>query len=906
MAYVRPLRFLAGLGLVAVTLLGACSSSEAPAGPPGAPLQPGDELTYELFSTTKLFDDATTNAVTPPDASGAMHIPSGASALAGVARGDVLLAGVSAKFPHGLLRLVTKVDAAGDGVTVQTIPTPIQMAFRKLHVKGKRRLDDLAGAKSPWNKPDLTPKDVGGAHASEVVDFYLFDGDGNPATTDDQVHIRGELGGGYEYLFGIDVDWGEVMDLPKAVSECVINVVTGSGCSVKDLLPEVKAGLSLTAEAKASLLVEGAAFEGYDGKYTLASITTDPPVIAMGPLVFVIGLDVVAELSGSASSAFSLSTGAGFQAGAELSFSSKSGVIFKPPSESHSFDPPKVQVGLHAKARVQVGPKLSLLLYDVMGPTASLFAFAELAADREKTPCFSAKIGAGVELGLTLGVRIPGYGPVEFGSASKAFDLFSLEAATGSCSAPAGTNTLPPGSGPDADKLLTPSYAPWSKQWSEVPSGFEFQYGALSGTQLTRAIDGRYFAAGANFGALTKIDETGSVLWARKLTDTTHPTETGPEATSLVVRAVAPALDGTVVGATNPYGLVKIGQSGGVVWGERFELATGRSGGPNGSSTEGHALTGITPDGSGGFFVIGTHNAPDPSGGSADQPVRGVVMHVDGDGGVAWSKAYTRAGRFLYPVTIDRLGGALVITGLDVDPVKLDRRTFVLRLDETGAVQTANDLGCTEMPNEPMQPTTALVSHAGNLVVGGFVGSYYRGFLVALKPDGTTAWGAMPWTGSGLSYLHLDSLVELPTTGFVAAGSYVDGYENPQVALLGLDATGKIQWLHRYKPVTVDPGQSEWASLLATDDGGLFTIAHAIVPSASGHGALWAMKPFAKDGSIAFKVGAASVLTPTKADGACTPQLTAVTVTGEALDPKPAPMGLTVEKPSVTGVAQAP
>lgn len=872
----------------------ACSSPEPDAPQsvlPGTPLQPGDELEYKLFPTTKLLDDEAANAITPPDTNGTIRIPASLASLANLARGNVLLAYQTNRFPQGLLRLVSKVEQEGDTKVVYTVVAPVELAFQKLHVKATRRIDDFAGQSVTWVRPDLKPLASGKAHAKEAVDFYLFNGDNDISTKGDQLHVHGELGGGYEYLFGIDFDWDEITEIPKKIVDCVLD-----SCNVKDLLPELKAGIKIEADANTNLWIEGAASYNYKKNYTLAKIDPSPKV-GVGPLLFDVDLSVIAEISGSASAQFSLATEAEFGTGAELSFSTKTGAKYVEPYETHSFTPPTIEVGLHANARVQVGSKLALLLYGAVGPTASLYAVAEVAADRAKTPCYSATIGAGITLGLELGINFPAIGYIDLASTSKSFDLFKKQVATGGCSAPPHTNTLPPGSGADAEMLLSPQYTPWSKTWDGIANSYAYSLGSLQSTHALRAIDGNAIITGSTLGPISKVDREGTLLWSRKISDAAYPTETGPEKIPLIVTHTAPATDATMIAITQPYGFVKVGQSGGVAWGKRFDLKPGKSIGANGNSTEGHTLTSIIPDGSGGFFLSGTYNAP----GEEEQPVLGLILHIDENGEIIWSKTVSAEdGHWLYPVTLDRLENTIVISGMRYNNKPIERSTFVLRLGTDGSLQGSSILACAEL-DEQMQPTTSTVTHDGNLVFAGFLGPYYRGFLLGMNPDGEVTWGRMPWANSALSYLRINSLTELPTTGFVATANYTDGYGPSSLAVLGLDVLGNIQWLKQF----VTPGaESGFSAALPTDQGGIFTAAR--VAKDTNTSTLWALTPFAKDGDIQFQSNTVNTATPKYANDDCTPQTSKLTVKIADIDVKMAPMQLVVEDVSPTMKTQAP
>lgn len=63
---------------------------------------------------------------------------------------------------------------------------------------------DLQGAAN-----DLAPRGLStGAGATLPIDIVLFDGDGNPATTNDRVELVGFIGGTTSVGFTLAFDWG--------------------------------------------------------------------------------------------------------------------------------------------------------------------------------------------------------------------------------------------------------------------------------------------------------------------------------------------------------------------------------------------------------------------------------------------------------------------------------------------------------------------------------------------------------------------------------------------------------------------------------------------------------------------------------------------------------------------------
>jgi hypothetical protein len=880
--------------LGAVCLLVGCGST--PAG-----LLPGEELTFEPFKSTRVLDAATVEALGPLDAQGLLHVAALPSSLKDLKARQVLVGTLSASHPHGLLRMVTQVTPEADGsLTVSSVPVPPQLAFKRLHAKLKRTVADIGGAGTTWDRSGA--QKPGGAHAQEDLDTVLYDADGDTSTTNDQLRLQGHLGGGYTYFLGIDFDWGVLDDLPGEVADCVLSVF--QSCDIKAKMPELKIGYQATADSLADLTVTGQAYLSFEKTVPLANIVLDPPAYVVGPLVFVPAVTVTAKFKGEASADFALSTHHAATVGSELAWSSSTGTTWQPPSETHEDTVSLASVGLQAKVRAEVDAQLTVLLYDVLGPSATVAVWAELDADQtQSASCYTAKAGLDFTLGLEAGINVPGYGLVDFGHVDQTWPIIDGTLAQGSCEVPSGATTLGPGDGADAEHLAHPTFTPISRAWAGLIDSHPAERESVQGARLTRTIDGRIVAAGTTFTALSKFDEQGNLIWAREVRDTTFPTPSGTESRLLQPLAVAPTADAKLLVVTQPRGFYQVTQSGTVDWAKRVVLPDEPTfGGPDGDGVSAHAFTDVLSDGAGGFFVVGSHvalgSAPDVG------PVQALLLHLDAQGAVTFAKTYTAPGHQLYPVRVLPFAGGLALVGLDwqASPTLL-RRAFVLQVGLDGAPVSSKDYACSELAGQTAQFTTGLISHEGNLVLAGFQGDYDRGLVVGLRPDGSTAFAATPWTGSGLYYLFPRSLQELPTGGFALAGDAIYESNAEETMLAQLDAQGRMLWVDGYQ-LAADPGalgDSGRGALLRTDDGGLFSLSTSTAPNASSHGSVWLNKVYLRDGTITYGSGATRYPNRAHTEGACTLGSTAFQVQLAALDVALAPVSLAVKTPLTQG-----
>lgn len=834
----------------------ACSRDDAPAG------APPDELSYELFSSTTFLQGADLAALTAtPD--GTLSFATAPASLAKVEAGSILLAGISPATPQGLVRAVTSVERQGAGLKLTTLQAPIQLAFRKLHVKTTR--DVVNFAQSPATRSDVStrsvrPRDLGvgvDAGASLPLDFLLYDADDDPATTNDQIGIRGSLGGGFHFSLSIDVDWGDVLDLPAAIKSCIASipgVLVGKlpDCSPTALLPEVKVRFEADPYMNASASLYGAASLSYEKKFDLATIVLSP--IPIGPLVFVPSVDVTAKVEGAA--------GAGFTVGAHGDVVLESSVALS----SKHLDAPDItpiavkkvefaaddtKVILQASAKVGVGARLNVELYGIVGPYAEATAYAQVKADAFANPCWSLHVG----VDTVLGVRVTSPTLPFIGSVTlldwKGFEATPIdeELTTGSCLPVEKGPALPPGSGPDATTYAAPAFAPWAHLFTGIGDDGavrSFLEDGREWTDAVRAIDGRYVVVGSRDDAAVKLDEAGSLVWSRRYR---RDANTPP----LVLRRLVPTSDAAMMILAQAQNgehasLLKIGQAGGVYFRKVIDLAP-----ESGCDFE---PFGLLRDTQSGFYLLAECNGGERAAlAHLDENADVISVRLFGD---PLTKGSTGNERTIAPTAFATMGDTAVVLGTSTTTLE-GARMFAIRLGDAGAPIWANRaIGCADAPD--LNPSQARMNRDHELTIVGTAADHRAGLGMRLKDDGTLAFANISrFDASGSSPFDIYAFAELPTTGILVAGSTTNtglaagtpGTETSLV-LASLDAIGRTLWAKSYTL----PGMRSmsFSSLNLTDDGGALVTAmtqHASTPA----GGLFAMKAFAKDGDLAGAAG---------------------------------------------------
>jgi hypothetical protein len=840
----RRLHSFTGLSLLVVLIAACGSDDEAPKQPTPAPA--ADEISYELFASTKQLSEADLALVTNIEPAGRITFASEPPGLAGVAEGTIFLGGITPKTPHGLLRFVTGVDRSNGGFALETTAAPLQAAFKKLHAKAQRKGEPFADGLPPLEVKDLSPLTIrpqfsvvkGTGGVTKSYDIVIFDGDGDVGTTNDQVKVEATFGGGFVYEVTLDIDWGFVDRLPETVGECikaVAKIVTGQkpSCNPTDLLPEAKVSFRadpfLTLDAKAS----GAASLLYEKDVEVGVINLTP--FALGPLVFTPSVDIIAHVEGGASARFEVGAHARADFKSSVVVSSKNaGVpVFNPPTlDNFDVRADEPVLDLHAKAEVSVGARLNAPLYGVAGPYATLSGVARINASPFENPCFKVTLGIETELGVRITTpRLPGIGYLTIADASTGpISLIDKEVASGACTIPPDP-PRPPGGGPTPTTLQQPTFTPWAKvlAGADIDGVAAASISSFGWPDLTPSIDGRYLLGGESALALHKIDRDGNVTWLTRLGE---PPPAPVTRRNRVLRAV-PATNGEILALLRPentsaFALAKVGQSGALDWTREYVSPSTDVCVP--------IVTGLFKDPGRGYVVVGQC-----------QPNRGFIVRVNEDGDIVRARVFAEASSRLAKPTLatTTTDGELVVVGEVAQDGDLEW-TFVTRLDADDRPTASTAFRCPE--RIVAQPAAVIPAEQGGITVVGTANGL--GMIARVRKDNSLGFVKYPNIGVGVaSSMNITSVQELSTTGMVIganAGNVSGQAPTHWFMLAGLDSGGSTLWARRYF-LPADP--ITFPSLRLTDDGGVFV--SAISSSMNGQiGTAYAMKVFAKDGFL--------------------------------------------------------
>lgn len=801
-----------------------------------APHPETDEVEAVAFETTTILSQATLDALVS-DHAGRLTFSGTPPQLANIDVDTVLVGGQAAAAPRGLCRMVTNVEASSEALVLDTEDVPLQVAFRKLHLRTKRRQVSRLRANTPHSQPLASAGD----QDTDYLDVFAFNGDGNPDTEDDQVRVNGTLSGSLFYEFNVDTDWGEVMNLPKAVYDCLHELFGGGDCSVQSLLPPVQAGMKLDAGAEADLSLKGSAFLSYATEHEVLSEDLMPFMV--GPVLVVPELEVRAEIDGSASSAFEFHGRSAASVQSAVAYSTAEGATFTPPQGSFDFAAPKVNAKLGADARIAIGPRLTARAFGLMGPYAGLRVFSELKADQTSATCWTVHGGVSGEVGFDASVHFPKLGEVNIASAGKEFTVVDEIVASGECEPLSAEQTMTPTAGvPSEDAFAHPSVAPWVRSYSDMSASHpaEATGAGPSWIESTGTIDGRFMVAGSASEVLSKLDPDGAPVWARSFRSA-DPFPDGAEHPLLPSRVV-PRGDAGMFVVAYPWSLLSVSADGTLQWAKRFEAPF---------QSQWLRFTAAVARADGGVLLVG-NRAPNELS-KLDGDVWLVAVSASGE--VLWSKRWGKSGQGEVAWTAFASGEDTIVAG-STHLANGDFIPFALRVTPDGTLKWATELTISDASGPQRAFFTAGATTAkGDMVLGGAVETApRRGLVVKLTPEGKLAWLTAEGVQSFVVGPAITSIVALPSTGYLVAGDYTGAQGRQDVMLASLDGNGHTSWMRRYGGTGVAAGgaydSDTHPSLTLTRDGGVLLTAYT--DSLAERGVL-AAKLRAQDGVVAFE-----------------------------------------------------
>ncbi len=363
------------LSIAAVALLAVFGLAGCGGGGGGG----SDTTTQDIVipSTSKVVDDTTTQALSSVSSDGSiLTFSQNSSQLQSLSSGDVVAVGITDSTPYGLLRKVTSVSTVGSVVVVETTQATLSDAVQsgsivisktltQSELKASKALKKGVVLKKSNTAKAVFRKNKTVSRAVEALEFsldlkdvVLYDDDGNESTTTDQIKVNGSIGIGLDFSLDIDIDNFQI----------------------------TRASFKNTGTEKTDLKITAGVSEVVKKKVELYSFVFSPITVWVGYLPVYITPVVTINVGVDGSVTAGITTGATQQVAVAsgLSYSDGDWTPISEITSEFSFEPPTLSK--NASVKGYAGPKLDLMFYGSVGPSADIYGYLKLVADTNSNP----------------------------------------------------------------------------------------------------------------------------------------------------------------------------------------------------------------------------------------------------------------------------------------------------------------------------------------------------------------------------------------------------------------------------------------------------------------------------------------------------------------------------------------
>jgi alpha-tubulin suppressor-like RCC1 family protein len=342
---------------------------------------------YELLppiipDTTEVLTSITTDHLASVSGDGVEFIfTQSTPELEALTTGDIMAGNTSPNAPNGFLRKVTSIQTVGGQVVVDTSAATLDEAIQQGEVNIDQALtpDQIQTAQyAPGvGLASSSSESQAATFYLEIKDMVLYDDDGNPNTTDDQVLGNGSIEIEPTLHFNLQIkDWHLVQLIYTQSLHDRVEIKVES----KITLAELKHEWELV-------------------RYQLKPIPVMIgwlPVLLNPVITFVFGVDgnIHVSVSTQVTQEATLTGGLQYINGS-----------WEPVSQfanQFQWQPPTLSAELDLKG--YAGPRLEILLYGVVGPQIKLYGYGKLEANIAETPWW--KLYGGLELSAAIRMEI--------------------------------------------------------------------------------------------------------------------------------------------------------------------------------------------------------------------------------------------------------------------------------------------------------------------------------------------------------------------------------------------------------------------------------------------------------------------------------------------------------------------
>ncbi len=325
-----------------------------------------------------------------------------AGALQGIEEGDVIVCGITANTPYGLLQKVKSVNRAGGQVVLNTVTASLEEAVWRGHLYQPVDLSAacLASTRVLAEGVEFVPGsgseggDFSDAAHMELPFTYNFN-DVKLGTDPNFILLNGKVGLTFKGDFNvdIDVDWPSLDDL-----------LDGG-----DILPNVdlkSVDFGFTVEETVDIRASASVTKDIEYEKEIVEHEFSPIDVQIGPVpvVLVPYLEVHAGVDGTVSAGvtFGVTQKGSVYAGAAYDSSGWTPQTDK--SFTFEWTPPTGSI--NADFKVYAGPQFGIKLYGVCGPYLNIEPYVRLAVNTATPPLWKVYVGIEVDIGVKAGIEL--------------------------------------------------------------------------------------------------------------------------------------------------------------------------------------------------------------------------------------------------------------------------------------------------------------------------------------------------------------------------------------------------------------------------------------------------------------------------------------------------------------------
>jgi len=328
--------------------------------------------TIEIPDTTKVIDQAMAdNIISISSDERIITFKEDTPGLDSIAPDDIMVFDTSDKTPNGMLRGVESIEKKESSIVFTTADATLEEGISRGTVSISRTLvpEDVASSEAlaagVGRLESVTA--ANGPQFKVPFNVVLYDHDGNENTKSDQIRLSGSTVFEPEFDCKVKIDYNPLKfwDPPK------LEQFTFTVSLNEQFDAELYAGISLVEIKKE---IEAASY-----KFSPITFMVGPvPVVIVPTLSLIIGAkgEVSASLKTGVSQEATLTAGVSYNGGVWNTISNF--------DNDFGYTPPTINA--KASARGYVKPQLSLMLYTVAGPHASIEGYLELVAGPNMNP----------------------------------------------------------------------------------------------------------------------------------------------------------------------------------------------------------------------------------------------------------------------------------------------------------------------------------------------------------------------------------------------------------------------------------------------------------------------------------------------------------------------------------------